>query len=77
MDFVVCSQNKAIELIQVAYDIENEKTFNREVSSLINASSALCCNNLTLIAFTDTKNIELQGKTIHIVSTIDWLLKEL
>lgn len=77
MDFVVCSQNKAIELIQVAYDIENEKTFNREVSSLINASSALSCNNLTLIAFTDTKNIELQGKTIHIVSAIDWLLKEL
>jgi len=77
VDFVVCSQNKAIELIQVAYDIENEKTFNREVSSLINASSALSCNNLTLIAFTDTKNIELQGKTIHIVSAIDWLLKEL
>lgn len=74
VDFVVCSQNKAIELIQVSYEIETEKTFNRETSSLINASTNLNCDNLTLIAFTNTRDIKLAGKKIHIVSAIDWLL---
>ena len=37
VDFVVCNQNKTVELIQVAYDIDNVKTYNREVWSLINA----------------------------------------
>ncbi|MBR5215563.1 MAG: ATP-binding protein [Bacteroidales bacterium] len=76
VDFVICNQNKAIELIQVAYEIDNTKTFNREVSSLINASETLKCDNLSLIAFDETHDIELQGKTIHIISAIEWLLKD-
>lgn len=75
VDFVVCNQNKTVELIQVAYDIDNVKTYNREVSSLINASTQLHCDNLSLIAFTNTRDIELQGKTIHIISAIEWLLE--
>lgn len=76
VDFVVCNQNKAVELIQVAYDIDNDKTFARETSSLINASATLQCDNLSLIAFTDTHDVKLEGKTIHIVSAIEWLLRE-
>lgn len=75
VDFVVCNQNKTVELIQVAYDIDNVKTYNREVSSLINASTQLHCDNLSLIAFTNTRDIELQGNTIHIISAIEWLLE--
>lgn len=75
VDFVICNQNKAIKLIQVAYDIDNEKTFNRETNALINASAELNCDNLYLIAFSSTQKIELQGKIIHIVSAIEWLLE--
>ncbi len=75
VDFVICNQNKAIKLIQVAYDIDNEKTFNRETNALINASIELNCDNLYLIAFSSTQNFELHGKTIHIVSVIEWLLE--
>ena len=75
VDFVVCNQNKAIELIQVTYDIEKIETFNREVSSLIMASAKLNCDKLTLIAFSDTKELEIEGKIIHIVSAIEWLLE--
>lgn len=75
VDFVVCNQNKAIKLIQVAYDIDNEKTLNRETNALICASTKLNCDNLYLIAFSSTQNIELHGKTIHIVSAIEWLLE--
>lgn len=76
VDFVVCNQNKAVELIQVAYDIDNNKTFARETSSLINASATLQCDNLSLIAFADTRDVVIEGKTIHIVSAIEWLLRE-
>ena len=76
IDFVVCDQNKVVELIQVAYEIDNQKSFERETSSLVKASDALSCNNLTLIAFSDTRDVEVNGKTIHIISALDWLLKK-
>ena len=34
------------------------------------------CNRLTLIAFTQTRDIKIDGKTIHIISALDWLLHE-
>ena len=76
VDFVVCNQNKAEELIQVAYDIDSDKTFRRETNSLIKASTALNCDNLTLIAFSETRDVEIDGKCIHIFSAVDWLLRE-
>ncbi len=75
VDFVVCNQDRAVELIQVAYDIEAKKTFKRETNSLLSASATLRCDKLTLIAFTQTRNYEAGGKCIHIVSAIEWLLR--
>ena len=76
IDFVVCDKNKAIELIQVAYEIESPRAYDRETSSLVKASGALSCNNLTLIAFSTTRDVEIDGKTIHIISALEWLLKK-
>lgn len=76
VDFVVCDKNKAKMLVQVAYDIDSEKTFKRETSALVAASSALACDNLLLIAFADSRDIEVDGKVIHIKSALDWLLEE-
>lgn len=76
IDFVLCNQDKAVELIQVAYDIDNQKAFYRETSSLIKASAKLHCDNLTLIAFTQTRDEEIDGKCIKILSATDWLLKK-
>ena len=74
IDFVVCDQSKAVELIQVAYEIDSVKAYDRETSSLIKASAALSCNRLTLIAFTQTRDVEIEGKTIQIISVLEWLL---
>lgn len=76
VDFVVCNQDKAVELIQVAYDIDSPKTFKRETNSLVKASTALRCDNLTLIAMTPTRDMVVEGKSIHVCSAIDWLLKK-
>lgn len=76
VDFVVCDQSKAIELIQVAYEIDSSKVYDRETSSLVKASDLLSCANLTLITFSPSRDVVVGGKTIHIVSALDWLLNE-
>ena len=76
IDFVVCDKNKAIELIQVAYEIDSQRAYDRETSSLVKASGALSCDNLTLIAFSQTRDVEIDGKTIHIISALEWLLNK-
>ncbi len=75
VDFVVCNQDKVIELIQVAYDIDAEKTFKRETSALLQAADALACDKLTLITLSPSKEIILGGKTIRVISAIEWLLQ--
>jgi predicted AAA+ superfamily ATPase len=75
VDFVICNQSKAIELIQVAFDISSPKTYQRETSSLIKASRELKCDKLTLISFNDTRDVNIDGKIINICSALDWLLK--
>ena len=75
VDFVVYNQSKAVKLIQVAYEIDSQKTYNREVTSLVKASERLSCNHLTLIAFSSTRDVEVEGKTIHIISATEWLLQ--
>lgn len=74
VDFVVCDKSKSLELIQVAYDIDSPKAFKRETSALVAASAPLRCEQLTLIAFAESRDVEIDGKTIHIKSAIDWLL---
>lgn len=74
VDFVVCDKDKALELIQVAYEIDTQKSFNRETSALVQAAGPLHCDKLTLIAFSPTRDIEIGGKTIHIISAVEWLL---
>ncbi|MBO7067966.1 MAG: ATP-binding protein [Bacteroidaceae bacterium] len=73
IDFVVCDQNKAVELIQVSYEIDSPKAYERETSSLVKASDALSCSHLTLITFSQTRDVEIDGKTIHIISALEWL----
>ncbi len=75
VDFVVCDKNKAVELIQVAYAIDTQRAYDRETSSLVKASDALSCNRLTLVAFSPTRDVVVEGKTIHIVSVLEWLLQ--
>ena len=71
---VVCDKDKALQLIQVAYEIDTPKSFNRETAALIQAAAPLHCDHLTIVAFTPTRDVQIDGKTIHIVSAIDWLL---
>ena len=74
---MVNDQDKAVELIQVAYEIDSQRAYDREISSLVKASEALSCDNLTLIAFSETRDVNVDGKTIHVISALDWLLERI
>lgn len=72
VDFVVCRQSKVLELIQVAYSMSHEKTAKRETDSLIQAAEKLECNNLTLITTDESKDITINGYTIHVYNAVEW-----
>ena len=74
VDFVVCEQGRAIELIQVAYDIASPKTYKRETDALVQAAGQLGCETLMLIALADSRDEIINGHTVHIRSAVDWLL---
>lgn len=74
-DFVVCKNNIVKEIYQVSYDISKEKTFNREIRGLMEASEETKCNNLFLITDFHHEDILKNGKTIHIIPAHEWLLE--
>jgi len=73
IDFVLVSDNKVVELIQVSADISAPKTFNRETNALLKAATALNCNNLTIITLNEDRIYSTDNRTIHIVSVLNWL----
>lgn len=76
VDFVVCRQGTVLELIQVSYSLEDKTTFKREVSALTAASAKTHCDKLVVICMDDSRNIEVDGKTIRIQNAVEWLLAE-
>ena len=75
-DFVVTKGRTVIEIIQVSYDISNEKTLRREKKSLLSASAATGCNNLLLITDHDEGELTEDGKTIRVIPAYEWLTEK-
>ncbi len=74
VDFVVTDHSKPMELIQVSFDISNPKTLRRELMALADASRKLHCDNLTLVAMSQTRTEKLDGVKINVISAHEWLL---
>lgn len=76
VDFVVTDHSKVMELIQVSLDISNPKTLKRELRALVEASRKLQCDNLTLVAMSQTRTEELDGVKVNVISAHEWLLSD-
>jgi predicted AAA+ superfamily ATPase len=72
VDFVVCRQGQAVELVQVAYLIDDKKTYNREVEALCEAGRVLGCDRLTLVSFSESRSVEVDGQRIEIYQAVEW-----
>ena len=78
VDFVVKRGLEITELIQVCYNVNDEKTRNREVRGLLHGYKDLHCGNLTVITadYENTETIEWYGikGEIKFVPLWKWLL---
>ena len=79
VDFVIRESRKIMQLIQVCYNPSDSITEQREVRSLLKASQALHCKNLTLITEEkdQEKTIEWFGikRKVKYVPLWKWLLR--
>lgn len=74
VDFVIYSNRKVTELIQVAYSIADQRTLKRETRALITAAKELNPEKLTLITFDTKHDIIEEGMNIRIVPVLEWML---
>lgn len=74
VDFVVKSGKKVKQLIQVCLDIEDFRTQDREIRSLIKAGAEFKCDNLLILTKDNEKVIVFNRKKIKVVPVWKWLL---
>jgi len=81
VDFVIKEGKRIKQLIQVCYDIENFKTKEREIKSLIKASRDLGCDDLLVITWdyesgekVVTSSTDKKEKGIKFIPLWKWLL---
>ncbi|MBL7147819.1 MAG: ATP-binding protein [Nanoarchaeota archaeon] len=75
VDFLIKEKTKIKQLIQVCYDIEEPKTKEREIRSLLKASKELRCNNLLIITEDYEKEERINNKKIKYIPLWKWLLE--
>lgn len=76
VDFVVCERSTAIELIQVAHNIDepDTKLYRRETGGLIKGAQLSGCHSLKLIVLEGARQtINVSGETIEVVPAAEWL----
>ena len=75
VDFVIYKNRKASALIQVCYDISNEKTLKREIRALVEASKELQAEQLLILTYDDTRTIEIDNLRIEVKPVYVWILE--
>ena len=73
VDFVI-GKDKADEIIQVSYSLNDPQTYKRETDSITIASEKLHCNKLKIITMNDERLIKIKDKKIDVVPAWKWLL---
>jgi predicted AAA+ superfamily ATPase len=74
VDFVLTKENRACQLIQVCYSINDPTTYAREINSLLTAGEQLNCDNLTVITFNENKTIKKDTKVVKVIPAWKWFL---
>lgn len=75
VDFVIKKGLKIKQLVQVCYELTDEKVKTREVNSLLKASQQFKCNNLLVITQDFEDEEKVKGKKIKFTPLWKWLLE--
>lgn len=76
VDFVLRKDTEIVELIQVAYEVNNHDVEQREIKALTEASQELNVPNLTVLTWTEECEVEKGGKNIKFKPLWKWILKK-
>lgn len=74
VDFVLRRGTEAVRAIQVAYDVSDKKTQDREMRALIKCNDELKPSESVIITREMRKTVKADGVGIKFVPIIDWLL---
>jgi hypothetical protein len=67
IDFAVTEDRKISSLIQVCFNISDERTRKRELSSLLNAAKKWKVTNLKIITWSNSEELHLEGVEIQVI----------
>lgn len=72
-DFVLCENRKAIDAIQVAYDLSNPKTRKREIEGAVAAAKALGLAKARILTCSETDEVRhSSGVVVEILPVPEW-----
>ncbi len=76
VDFLVKTGKKNLQLIQVADNLDNDKTRQREINSLTRAMEELKLKEALILTDDTEDDLKIEGKRIKIIPLYKWLLRE-
>ncbi len=75
IDFIMKEGIAVTELIQVAYEISNPDTEQREIKALVEAGGELGVNNLTILTWNEKKEVKKDNLTVNFIPVWERFLK--
>lgn len=66
-DFVTRKGSHVDSLIQVCYDLSNERAMKREIDSMVECAGELNCQNLVIVTMNEERTIDCNGHQIKVV----------
>jgi len=75
-DFIVCDSNRSLEVYQVTYSMEKEKTRKREIKGAVAGAKGTNCRKVFILTDHETETIEDDGYTIEVLPVWEWLLRQ-
>lgn len=76
VDFLVKSARQVVKLIQVADNLHNDKTRQREINSLLKAMDELKLKTGLILTDDDEEELKISGKNITVIPVYKWILGE-
>lgn len=76
VDFLIKENDNKVQLLQVAWDIEDEKTRQREIGRLIEAMEEQKVGQGLLLTYDTSEKISVNDKQIQVLPVNQWLLEQ-
>jgi uncharacterized protein len=74
VDFVVQSNNKKLEAIQVCWSVSDKETLDRELKGISEAAKELRITKAKILTYEESGNVQINGVDVEIEPVYRWML---